>query len=116
MIDSIWSLSELNLKEKYINKIQECITYLELLEYVEEIILFGSCARAECVLGSDVDLLVITERQTSRLERGMIYNDLCYKSYGISSDIVFVSRAQYEEDDSRLLNNVKREGKILWKK
>lgn len=114
MNSTIYLQEELNLKDKYLNKIEECIVHLSSLDFVEEIILFGSCARNQCKLGSDVDLLVITDRETKRVERGLVYSDLCYKLNGVSADIVFATRQQYVEDDNKFFENIKRDGKRLW--
>lgn len=116
MLNTIYQTEELNIKEKYLNKIEECINLLSTLDFAEEIILFGSCARNESKLGSDVDLLVITNRQTKRVERGLVYSDLCYKLNGVNADIVFSTRQQYDEDDSKLYENIRKDGKTLWHK
>lgn len=114
MENTIYRPKELKLKDKYLDKIEECVKLLSTLDFAEEVILFGSCARSQCKLGSDVDLLVITDRETKRVERGLVYSELCYKLNGVDADIVFVTRQQYMEDDNKLFENIKRDGKILW--
>ncbi|MDF2611083.1 MAG: polymerase beta, Nucleotidyltransferase [Lachnospiraceae bacterium] len=109
-------INSLNLKEKYINKIKECIDYLNRLDIdIVEVILFGSCARNKTHLGSDVDLLVLTRQKLDRITRGLAYADLCYPLNGVNADIVFSKYDDfYEEANVRLYDQIKKEGVILW--
>lgn len=37
---------------------------------LQQIILFGSCARGACKVTSDIDLLVVTDKSVDRMTRG----------------------------------------------
>jgi len=74
--------------------------------------LYGSYARGEEEMGSDVDVLIVLERIDSyaaEIDRtGEIASDLSLK-YGLSISRVFVDRENWQEGDTPFLRRVRRE-------
>jgi predicted nucleotidyltransferase len=87
----------------------------QLKNDLRAIILFGSAARGECKLGSDIDLLVVTDMQLNREQRSTVRAEV-YDGCTLDVDLVFYSRNVYNESDSIFINNVKKDGKLLWLK
>lgn len=85
-------------------------------DYIEEISLYGSCARGEQKYQSDVDLLIrVTEDTPARIMRRM-------RSEVIPDDIElpdvelkFYSGDEYSSSP-RFNKNIERDKKIIWKK
>ncbi|MEG1742485.1 MAG: nucleotidyltransferase domain-containing protein [Acetivibrio sp.] len=93
--------------------LQEGIKYLmETLQRPEYIILFGSYARGEEKAGSDMDLLVITKREVDRILKGK----LCSRFEEKNMDLVFYTRDTFQTSQCLLVQQVKQEGIVLWKK
>ncbi|MFA9463385.1 MAG: nucleotidyltransferase domain-containing protein [Velocimicrobium sp.] len=82
------------------------------VDTLEFIVLFGSYARGEERATSDMDLLVITEKETSRLLRG----ELCSLFDERNMDLVFYTLEQFKHSECLLIQKVKQEGIVLWKK
>lgn len=59
--------------------------------------LFGSMARGEATVNSDIDLLLVYEDETSvRIAREQIYRDLKAPLTSLPSDLIFVTREEFE--------------------
>jgi predicted nucleotidyltransferase len=76
-------------------------------------VLYGSQARGDAEPGSDIDVLVVLEGEVEPC--GEIHrssDDVCDVSLTHDATVacVFVSREQYETEQSPLLMNVRREG------
>lgn len=52
------------------------------IDGVFRIVLFGSCARNQIRVGSDIDLLVVTEKMADREIRGELASDLAEEKQG----------------------------------
>jgi len=80
------------------------------------LVLFGSQARGDATVESDVDVLVVLKnkqvRQSKREEVLDFIVDLCFE-FGVLVSFVYVSQAQFETEKSPLLLNVRREGIVL---
>lgn len=110
-------LSELPIryKDSIVESVKIILSYS--LEDLEAIILFGSCARLNLCVGSDIDIAIITKNSiTNRSIRGGLRSDLEDLSTRISCDLVFMtSNVMKNKDSNRLRDNIKTDGIILWK-
>ncbi len=82
-------------------------------ERLARIVLFGSQARGDAELGSDIDVLVVLKGPVSPCEEiARTINDVADISLEHTEVIacVFVSEEQFERERSPLLLNVRREG------
>ena len=89
---------------------------LTLGDRLDTIILFGSRARGEARLDSDIDLLVVVRGEFD-------YSDLLHRTspglaaLSLQNDVVisrvFVSREQYNHASTPFLLNVRREGVVV---
>jgi len=93
--------------------LQERIKQLiEKVDTIEYIILFGSYARGEERATSDMDVMAITQMEMNRLLRG----ELCSQFDENNMDLVFYTLEQFKNSDCLLVQRVKREGIVIWKK
>lgn len=111
------TIEELELNDLYKEVIQSVLDNLKSsgLEYVEKLILFGSSARNEVKLGSDVDIMVITSYKLNDVkERTKVYglNPLSQ----IEVDIVIYTKEELEQGNSKFTELVKKDGIIIWEK
>lgn len=85
---------------------------------IDEISLFGSCSRNECRYNSDIDLLVITEgERLSRSTTGFIRGELEYiDDTLVTTDVVFYDRDTFNGSKERIVDNMKRDKIVLWRK
>lgn len=90
-------------------KVQYLIKQLPNLEYV---VLFGSHARAEQTISSDIDLMAITLGLPERSLRG----DLCSRFEEDHIDLIFYDLTVFRNSNCLLVSQVKKEGIILWRK
>lgn len=111
------NIQELNLPSRFEEKLLSDIDYIHSynLKDLEEIILFGSCARNEIRLTSDIDLLIITTTQLDRLTRGDLASTLEEGIDAVQTDAVFYSREQFETSSRLFTTQIKNEGIILYK-
>lgn len=69
----------------------QCVDYIvKVVPDVEEIYLFGSCARGEAKWNSDVDIAIVTEeRITDRTLRGTVQCELEWLNEdGVKADVI----------------------------
>lgn len=111
------NIQELGLPVRFTRKLNRDLIYL--LNYtginIEQIILFGSCARGTYKVTSDLDLLVITGESIERYIRGDIASELDEEADGVRTDIVFYSRHIFDTSNSLLVQKIKQEGIIIYK-
>ena len=87
---------------------------------VVKVILFGSYARGDAREDSDIDFLIITNREYERKEKLKTLADLRWgiALAGYNADVLLKEQKKYTADMqsptiSRVIN---REGKIIWRK
>lgn len=84
------------------------------IDGVFRIVLFGSCARNQIRVGSDIDLLVVTEKMADREIRGELASDLAEEKQGVATDVIFYTREDFERSECLLVREIKKDGLILW--
>ena len=84
------------------------------LEDIIAIVLFGSCARNEFKVGSDLDILVITEEKVSRSVRSDISSELEDDRNGVGTDVIFYTEEEFNQSKSLLISEIKKDGIIIW--
>ena len=92
----------------------------ELGDELSLLILYGSHARGEARDDSDVDILVVLRQVSEALNRKV--HDITYRLMQESDFAYFLSLrlmdsqhySLLEQKESSFLNNIKREGKVLW--
>ncbi|MEG0013344.1 MAG: nucleotidyltransferase domain-containing protein [Cellulosilyticaceae bacterium] len=112
----IKDLSDLHIPERFMKKLIKDMDYLlgyEALD-IEEVILFGSCARGTCKVTSDIDILVITKESIERYVRGDIASELDEEVEGVRTDVVFYSRQVFETSTSLLVKQINQDGIIIY--
>lgn len=108
-IDETLSVLDNTTKEFVSDKVLYLVNQIPDLEYI---ILFGSYARMEQSIKSDIDLMAITSYIPDRLLRG----DLCSKFEEENIDLVFYDADTFRNSDCLLVSQVKKEGIVLWKR
>jgi predicted nucleotidyltransferase len=89
----------------------ELIAILIPLPTINRIILFGSYARMEYHVGSDLDLLVLTDCEISREQRGHLHS--VFEEQG--ADLVFYTVSEIQESTCHFVKEIRKEGVLLWK-
>lgn len=114
--DTIRALKESYLPERFVNKIiKDCqCVFDKAIEDLLYIVLFGSCARGNLDINSDVDLLVITKGVIDREIKMDLDHELDEEQEGVSTDIVFYDLETYLRSEGLLVKEIKKYGKILW--
>lgn len=84
----------------------------ENLPDLNYIILFGSYARGEERAESDMDLLVLTHKESERQVRG----ELCSQLEEKQVDLVFYTQDIFQSSHCLLVQQVRQEGIVIWKK
>mgnify|MGYP004540737809 CR=1 FL=1 len=79
---------------------------------INKIVLFGSYARAEYKATSDLDILLITEFIEDRFIKG----DISSFFEENNADAVFFSEDQFRNSDCLLVQKIKEEGILLWRR
>lgn len=77
-----------------------------------KIVLFGSYARAEQTALSDFDILVLSQMEVPQEVRG----ELCSKFEQRNSDLIFYRNSDFELSETLLVERIKKEGVLLWKR
>lgn len=78
-----------------------------------DVVLFGSQARGDAVVGSDIDVLIVLKDRVSQFEEvartSEFTSALCLK-YDVLISRVFISEDEYRHSQMPFLQNVRREG------
>ena len=86
-------------------------------DVIEEVYLFGSCARGEENYQSDIDLLVIADPKITKQQIMDIKSDVCSDDYLLPEVNIIVTDSFKDASSSDQFNkNVRRDGILLWKK
>lgn len=109
-------LADLKLPNRFEAKLKRDIDYLLAYEglKLEKIILFGSCARGDYKVTSDIDLLVVTTQSIERYIRGDIASELDEAIDGVRTDVIFYGREVFETSDSLLMREIRKEGVLIY--
>lgn len=108
-IDETLSILD-NTTKSFIN---DKILYLAgIIPDLEFIVLFGSYARMEQTIKSDIDLMAVTSGIPDRSLRG----DLCSKFEEENIDLVFYDADVFRKSECLFVSQVKKEGIVLWKR
>lgn len=83
---------------------------------VDMIVLFGSCGRGNPRWDSDVDILILSEQEMNRQDKTDIRAELCEIVDRVSSDVIFYTFDGFKSSRKRIVDEIKKEGVILWKK
>ncbi len=89
---------------------------LILRENLTNLILFGSQARKEARLESDIDVLVILKNKTIAGDKHERIIDLIANlsiEYGVLVSLIYINERQWKTEKSPLLLNVRKEGITL---
>lgn len=84
---------------------------LQNIPDVRSVVLFGSYARFEQRVTSDIDILVLTENIVCREIRGewrSLFDEM-------NADLVFYTNDKFKNSDSLLVRQIKQDGVLLWK-
>ena len=100
------------------NKIIKCKLKWLLMQILESIsdpkmiVLFGSYARMEQTISSDLDIFVLTTASVPRNTRG--YLMALFEEN--NADIVFAEESIFSQSDCYLYREIRKDGVLLWKK
>jgi predicted nucleotidyltransferase len=107
------------MKQKLNNKLTSILAelrqYLTLLygTRLVEVVLFGSQARGDAVVGSDIDVLIVLQDTVSQFEEvartSEFTSALCLK-YDVLISRIFISEEEYLHSQMPFMRNVRREG------
>lgn len=106
--------------EKAIRHALEAIKQSELSSYVEDVILYGSCARYEQRWSSDVDLCLVLKPSIKEVEgyrrlihilKGTISEE---EPASVEVDLKVLIGNKWENDHSLYCRNVRKDGISLW--
>ena len=99
---------------RQLRAINDCIVIIGKTGFsLQKIILFGSCARSQSRYESDIDLLVVVKEIPSTKDILHIKAEL-NEQIPIEVDLKIVSDEMFSKNDDFFLNNIKRDGVILW--
>lgn len=87
---------------------------IEGIPGLSRIVLFGSGARNELKVGSDLDLLILTDIPVPRALRGELASKLAEEKNGVATDIVFYTEAEFDASDCLLAREIRKDGRIIW--
>jgi predicted nucleotidyltransferase len=97
---SISSLDQLDVPEKYKKFLAHFLANLAKVESVNRVILFGSCARGQVRDRSDIDLMVVTDKELPLDDEFHIMFD-CPPNFDdelyIESDVLVKSTERYDK-------------------
>jgi len=106
-------------QQDLLSKLSPLVNEISTLECVKYIILFGSFARGDQNIASDVDIAVIHNSQTPGELRRQLSRSLC-DSYCVTEDIQFttIQEAVFKTDNHPLnvSHSIKKEGVVLWQR
>lgn len=108
-IDESMSFLEGSIKNLLDKKIRVLVNQIPNLEYI---VLFGSHARIEQTIESDIDLLAVTSGIPDRCIRG----DLCSQFEEDNIDLVFYDLNVFRTSNCLFVSQIKKEGIVIWKK
>lgn len=109
----------LQLPTKFITKIRHDLEYILSckIEGLEQIILFGSCAKGRVKATSDVDWMIVTQKPIeNRQRRHEILCDICEEYKGINADLVFTTVQERQEKNTMFMKVVAEHEIVIWER
>jgi predicted nucleotidyltransferase len=108
----------LNLPAKFKETIIKNVNFIlsNYYDSVDMIVLFGSCARGNPKLNSDIDILILSRNEIDRQDKIDIRAELCETVDRVSSDIIFYTFETFKNSTKRIVDELKKDGAVLWKK
>ena len=109
--------------KKFQNGIEYALEFLKnniLKDYINNVILFGSCARKENKFNSDIDLLIVFSEDIKNVNRynkeiRLIKSDLSYINDELPEiDIKAFIGKEWENDNSLFCTLIRKDGIELW--
>jgi predicted nucleotidyltransferase len=111
---------DLNLKlpAKFKKATIENVNYIlsNYYDSIDVIVLFGSCGRGNPKLNSDIDILILSYNEICRQTKTDIRAELCETGERVSSDVIFYTFENFKSSTKRLVDEIKKDGVVLWKK
>ncbi|MFI3238602.1 MAG: nucleotidyltransferase domain-containing protein [Lachnospiraceae bacterium] len=116
MHTTIQKVKNLQLPSRFEQKLLRDIDHLlsANIPDLDCILLFGSCARGELRLTSDIDLLIITKHPLNRHFKGELSSLLEIELDGVKTDAIFYTQEQYEHSIRIFTTQIKKEGILLY--
>jgi len=83
---------------------------------INKIVLYGSKIRGDFLEDSDIDILFVTDYILPRSMKFEIYDTIFeYEiEHGLVVSVVFISSDDFQRKDSSFINQVHKEGIIIW--
>lgn len=110
--------SKLKLPDKFKESILHAVNYILSNYYkdVDKIVLFGSCSRNSPKITSDIDIMIMSKDILDReTELDIRYELLDHPKY-VSCDVIFYTYNSFRSTRTLFTNQIRKDGKILWKK
>lgn len=105
------NISKLPYEKNVRERLQLLVTKILAMCNPEAIILFGSYARFEHKVNSDLDILVITKRNVTRFKRA----ELCADFETLGADLIFYTEDAFQDSKCLLVQQIRKDGILLWK-
>ncbi|MCD7744328.1 MAG: nucleotidyltransferase domain-containing protein [Lachnospiraceae bacterium] len=116
--------TEVSIAEIKIKYVENIIKTAPMCQSIAEIVLFGSVLEGRCTENSDIDLLIVSEKQKSRLFRDRSYINFKNKIFidgNFKQDYDFIYMNCNEDIDrksfsSSLFQNIKEYGQTIYRR
>ena len=95
---TVTHINQLSLPETYKETLTHMLAKLRDYPIVRDIILFGSCARQDASIRSDIDLAIVVSKPISPKEEWDIDNNIRNWEADIACDIIFIPEAAFERE------------------
>ncbi|MFI3238307.1 MAG: nucleotidyltransferase domain-containing protein [Lachnospiraceae bacterium] len=99
-------------KKKLIKDLEQIAK--ENIQGILAIVLFGSAARNDLRIGSDLDILILTNKTVEQSVRGSLASDLEEEVDGVSTDLIFYTYEDFKASTCILVQQIKADGIVLW--
>lgn len=94
------------------NRIASIIEYALQYSQIDTIALFGSYARGTYTMGSDLDILILSEYPLDRDCRG----DIASYCDDLYADAIFYTHKQLQDSGSVFTQEIRRDSILLWRR
>lgn len=112
---AISNISQLSLPDVYKETLIHMVSRLHAFPAVKNIILFGSCARKEVSMGSDIDLALVVSEPLTLEEEWNIDNSIRNWDTMLPCDVIFLPEAVLSGDvhGETVIRPILQEGVVL---